>query len=161
MDGICGPSADLRERTILAAGGTPAKARALRHLGFDIRPTNPRNVTAPAVTEARQAFWARPIDPPPADPMIRQCMVAYLSDAMLLSTALLPHGIHWFSTRMDWASLNHSLWLHRIPTFDDWLLWNMTCWWSGGARALVRGEVFERDGTLVASVAQEGLARIR
>src|SRR3546814_11848012 len=80
---------------------------------------------------------------------------------MLLSTALLPHGTHWSTTRIQNASLNHSLWLHAQPDFSDWMLYSLDSPWAGGGRALCRGSIFDRAGKLVASVAQEGLLRLR
>ena len=88
-------------------------------------------------------------------------MLAYASDLTLLDAALIPHGRTLFDKGMMAASLDHALWLHRPFRADDWLLYaqdspNMT-----GARGFSRGLIFTRDGTLVASVAQEGLVRER
>lgn len=151
----------LRERAVAASGGSLEQAHAMRHLGFEIRPATPWSVTAPTLKATTQCLWVRSFHPAPAGSASRQAMLAYLSDTMLLTVALLPHGLNWATTRMDWGSLNHSIWLHRIPDFTNWLLWQVSAWWTGGARALSRAELFDRDGALVLSAAQEGLVRIR
>jgi len=60
---------------------------------------------------------------------------------------------------MQFASLDHALWVHDDFRMDDWLLYTMDSPWAGGARGFNRGRVFTRDGRLVANVAQEGLVR--
>ena len=59
------------------------------------------------------------------------------------------------------ASLDHALWFHRPFRADDWLLYAQDSPNFSGARGFARGLIFTRDGTLVASVAQEGLLRER
>jgi acyl-CoA thioesterase-2 len=57
------------------------------------------------------------------------------------------------------ASLDHALWIHRPFRVDEWLLYRMSSSNMSNARGLARGEIFSRDGKLVASVMQEGLIR--
>ena len=57
------------------------------------------------------------------------------------------------------ASLDHALWFHRPFRADEWLLYAQDSPNLGGARGFARGSIFSGDGTLVASVAQEGLLR--
>ena len=113
---------------------------------------------------------------PAAAPALRQCLVprrragarttlaqallAFASDASLLSTSLLPHGKSIFSN-LQVASLDHAMWFHRPFRFDDWLLYAQDSPSASGARGFNRGAIFTRDGTLIASVAQEGLIRPR
>jgi acyl-CoA thioesterase II len=59
------------------------------------------------------------------------------------------------------ASLDHAVWLHRPFRVDDWLLYATDSPAAAGARGFTRGGIFTRDGALVASVAQEGLLRLR
>ena len=59
------------------------------------------------------------------------------------------------------ASLDHALWFHRPFRADDWLLYAQDSPNLLGSRGLSRGLIFTRDGALVASVAQEGLVRLR
>jgi acyl-CoA thioesterase-2 len=44
---------------------------------------------------------------------------------------------------------------------DQWLLYALSSPNAAGARGFGMGHVFAEDGTLVASVAQEGLMRVR
>jgi acyl-CoA thioesterase-2 len=57
------------------------------------------------------------------------------------------------------ASLDHAMWFHRPFRADDWLLYAQDSPNAGGARGFARGMIFAADGTLVASVAQEGMIR--
>ncbi len=59
------------------------------------------------------------------------------------------------------ASLDHALWFHRPFRADEWLLYSQDSPNLHGARGFARGLIFAADGTLVASVAQEGLLRER
>ena len=59
------------------------------------------------------------------------------------------------------ASLDHALWFHRPFRADEWLLYAQDSPNMHGARGFARGLIFTADGTLVASVAQEGLLRER
>lgn len=87
--------------------------------------------------------------------------MGYATDYGLLGTALRPHGLSFVQPNLQLATLDHALWLHRPVQADDWLLYTMDSPSASGARGFTRGELFSPDGTLVASVAQEGLMRIR
>ncbi|MBL8981830.1 MAG: thioesterase family protein, partial [Gemmatimonadetes bacterium] len=88
-------------------------------------------------------------------------VLAYVSDYGLITTALQPHGLTFRSRGLQMASLDHSLWLHRAFRVDEWLLYAMDSPVASGARGFARGSIYTRDGVLVASVAQEGLMRVR
>jgi len=97
----------------------------------------------------------------PDAPILHQAVLAYASDYSFLPTSLLPHGIQFRDPRLQIASLDHTLWMHRSFRADEWLLYVCDSPVAHGARGFVRGQVFSRDGALVASVAQEGLIRMR
>jgi acyl-CoA thioesterase-2 len=59
------------------------------------------------------------------------------------------------------ASLDHAMWFHRDFRCGDWFLHAMDCPSTCNTRGFARGQIFTRDGTLVASVAQEGMIRLR
>ncbi len=109
----------------------------------------------------RQNVWIRSTRPLPDDPALHQCVLAYASDMTLLDTSLVPHGRNIFDPQLMLASLDHALWLHRPFRADEWLLYAQDSPSMTGARGFNRGEVYTRDGILVASVAQEGMIRIR
>lgn len=134
---------------------------ALRSMPIELRPVVPRNFINPAPRPPVQHFWFKPVTPLPEDALLHRAVLAYVSDMMLLSTALLPHAVHWSTTKIQNASLDHSFWMHTQPNFSDWMLYSLDSPWAGGGRALCRGRIFDRTGRLIASVAQEGLLRQR
>jgi acyl-CoA thioesterase-2 len=103
--------------------------------------------------------WMRSIGEVPADERIQQAVLAYASDYNLLTTALLPHGKAAYSGEMQMASLDHAMWFHRPFKTEEWLLYSIDSPSASGARGFTRGSIYNRQGELVASVAQEGLIR--
>ena len=113
------------------------------------------------IDDGRFHVWIRATGRLPDEPAIHQCVLAYASDMTLLDSALIPHGRTVFEKPMMAASLDHAMWFHRPFRADDWLLYAQDSPNLSGARGFSRGLIFARDGTLVASVAQEGLLRER
>lgn len=111
--------------------------------------------------EPVQHIWLRANGVLPDDPVLHQAVLAYASDFTLLDTALIAHGKLLFDTDIQLASLDHALWFHRSFRADEWMLYAQDSPSAYGARGFCRGNVYRRDGVLVASVAQEGLMRIR
>jgi acyl-CoA thioesterase-2 len=109
--------------------------------------------------EARQRNWLRARGTLPDDPLIHTAMLVYASDRTLLGTAARPHDLPW--NKRVGASLDHAVWIHRAVRFDDWLLFAAESPVAHAARGLIFGGLFYRDGTRVASVAQEALIRRR
>jgi acyl-CoA thioesterase II len=156
----------LREQWIAEFPQLPATYRAafLRPLAIEFRPVQPWNPLKPAARPPQQQIWFRAAGRLPdrdgaPDWNLHRCVLAYASDFNLLGTALFPHGVSWFSREMICASIDHALWFHRDARADDWLLYSMDAPSAQGARGLSRGQVFTRDGKLVASVTQESLMR--
>ena len=110
--------------------------------------------------EPIQAVWLRAAGAVPDRPALHRGLLAYASDFALLSTAMLPHGVGYYTPGMVMASLDHAMWFYRDFRIDDWVLYVMDSPAAAGARGLARGNLFRRDGTLVACVAQEGLMRM-
>lgn len=133
----------------------------LRARPIEIRPVNPRNWFAPDRIEPVQHSWFRVVAPLPDDLALHRAMLAYASDMTLLGTCLLPHGVSWMTGDVQTASLDHAIWLHEQFRFDEWLLYTTDSPWAGHSRGFNRGKIYARDGRLVASVAQEGLIRLR
>jgi acyl-CoA thioesterase II len=105
--------------------------------------------------------WMRTTAPLPDDPVLHQCVLAYASDLTLLDTSLVAHGRTLFEQAFQGASLDHAMWFHAPVRADEWLLYSQDSPFSGGGRGFSRGSIFTREGRLVASVAQEGLIRLR
>jgi acyl-CoA thioesterase-2 len=89
----------------------------------------------------------------------KQQILTYISDYNILSSALYPHASQAYWGNTQTASLDHSMWYFRDFDFNDWLLYAMESPSASNARGFARGNIFTRDGTLIASVAQEGLMR--
>ena len=117
----------------------------------------------PEQSAATHRLWMRARQPLPADLPVamHQCVLAFASDYSLLETGLIGHGMLLSDPRLQAASLDHALWFHRPFRGDEWLLFVQDSPSAQGGRALCRGSFFNRDGALVASVAQEGLLRVR
>jgi acyl-CoA thioesterase II len=107
-----------------------------------------------------QRVWLRTNGRLPDDLLIHSIALTYASDMTLLDTSLLPHGGSWFEPGLFMASLDHAMWFHRPFRADDWLLYAQDSPSASGGRGLSRGLVFTQEGTLVATVMQEGLIRV-
>jgi acyl-CoA thioesterase-2 len=103
--------------------------------------------------------WMRVTSPLPDDPLLHACILACISDLTLLSVTLVPHAIPPRHEDHLVASLDHSVWFHRDCRVDDWLLYDQTTPSMSDSLGLAHGRILTADGTLVASVAQEGLVR--
>ena len=139
----------------------PLRSIVTQDRPIDIRPIDPID---PLSTERRDPVrraWFRAIGRLPDDLGVHQAVLAYASDHGLLVTALQPHGIAYRQPGLQLASLDHSLWMHRPFRADEWLLYSTDSPVTSGARGFVRGTIHTQDGQLVASVAQEGLMRVR
>lgn len=108
-----------------------------------------------------QNIWMKTTGPTPANRNLRSAVLAYISDMTLLDSALYAHGESIFSPNILPASLDHAMWFHTSNDLDDWLLYAQDSPWSGGGRGLSRGGIYTRSGQLIASVAQEGLIRVK
>jgi acyl-CoA thioesterase-2 len=95
------------------------------------------------------------------DARLNRALLAYISDFHLVGTATLPHGISWVHGNLMMASLDHAMWFHRDFRLDDWLLYSCDSPSTSGGRGLARGMIYDRQGRLVASTAQEGVIRLR
>lgn len=109
--------------------------------------------------DARASLWVRARGHLPDDLPTHQAVLAYASDLSLLQAALVPHGRTVFDPDLQVASLDHALWFHRPFRADEWLLYSQESPVARSTRGFCRGQLFTRDGVLIASSAQEGLMR--
>lgn len=105
-------------------------------------------------------LWIRTNGALPDDRQTQTAAFTYASDLTLLAASLLPHGIPISSSRIQAASLDHTVWFHRPFRADEWWLYEQSSPSASGGRGLSIARVFAQDGRLVASVAQEGLIRV-
>ena len=125
---------------------------------IDVRPVEPQNLAHPKVMKPENHVWIRlkkTIDP---NPILHQVVLAYASDMTLLDTAARAHGVNFFKGS-QMGSLDHAIWFHEPFRTDDWMLYAQDSPKASGGRGFTRGSIYTKDGTLVASVAQEGLIR--
>jgi acyl-CoA thioesterase-2 len=139
----------------------PVRAYFERERPIELKPVEFKRYMSREPMEGKFHVWIRATGRLPDDPAIHQCVLAYTSDMTLLDSSLIPHGRTVFERAIQAASLDHALWFHRPFRADEWLLYTQDTPSASGARGFSRGLIFTRDGTLVASVAQEGLIRER
>ena len=125
---------------------------------LEVRDCDPESAMPASGRQARRRLWMRPREPLPDHPLVHAAVLVYATDRGLLSTAGRPHGLMW-GVGLG-ASLDHAVWFHHAPRFDDWILYDMTSPVAVAGRGLCHGALFRRDGTRVASVTQEGLIRV-
>lgn len=128
---------------------------------IEIRPVDPMNPLKPEQREPHKQAWFRAQGDLPDDPVLHRCLLAYSSDFGFLGTSLNPHGVTFMNREMQVASLDHAIWFHRDVRMDDWLLYDTDSPSASGGRGFNRGNIFNREGVLVASTAQEALIRRR
>lgn len=110
---------------------------------------------------SQSRLWIRVNGDLGEDDLLHRAAFTYASDMTLLGSTLVAHGTHVSHPTMQSASLDHTIWFHRPFRADDWLLYDQVSPSASGARGLALGRLFTEDGTLVATVAQEGLIRRR
>ncbi|MDB4987782.1 MAG: (3S)-malyl-CoA thioesterase, partial [Myxococcaceae bacterium] len=129
---------------------------------FELRTVHHQDdAIAPTPQPPKRKIWMRAVDQLPDSSALHAYLLAYASDYSFVTTSLLPHGVTWYTPGMQVASIDHVMWFHQPFRVDDWLLYVMDSPSASGARGLVRGSIYTRDGRLVACTAQEGLIRMR
>ncbi|MFF8187877.1 acyl-CoA thioesterase [Microbacterium sp. NPDC016588] len=108
----------------------------------------------------RQAVWMRTRRALPDDPAVHRAALAYLSDLTIQEPILRGHGVPWGTRGLRVASLDHAMWWHRAGRVDEWLLYVQESPNARGGRGLSTGRIYTREGTLLASVAQEVMVRV-
>jgi acyl-CoA thioesterase-2 len=152
--------AELR-KTVLANMPEAVRRYYERERPIDLRPVELDRYLGKPNPDGKFHVWMRAIERLPDEPAIHRCVLAYASDMMLLDASTIPHGRTLFEPTIMAASLDHAMWFHRPFRADEWLLYAQDSPNAYGARGFARGMIFASDGTLVASVAQEGLVRER
>ncbi len=109
---------------------------------------------------SRTQVWIRVDGRLGDDPIEHLATFTYASDVSLLGATLAAHPEHG-PTKVQMASLDHTIWFHRPFRADEWWLYDQWSPSASGGRGLALGRIFTQDGTLVATVAQEGLIRPR
>lgn len=152
-----------QERLAAQAAQLPEfmRGRALADRPIEIRTVGEPDVFLAGKHPPERYVWLKAIHPLPDAVALHQAMLAYASDFSFITTALKPHGVTWLTPGMQVASVDHAVWFHAPFRADEWLLHVMESPRASGARGLVNGRIYSRDGKLVASTAQQGLIRKR
>lgn len=137
----------------------PIRDLALRPSPIDFRSVEPRDWLNPKKRDPISHVWIRTVASLPPEDAVHRAILSYISDFQLLGTAIQPHGVGMLDGKIKGASLDHAVWFHEKFRADDWMLYVSESPWSGHARGFARGQIFTRDGRLVASVSQEGMLR--
>ena len=128
---------------------------------IEVKPVDPPHYGAQKSLEPNYTVWFRARGRLNHDVALNQCVLAYASDMTLLDASLRPHSVEWNSGRLQVASLDHALWFHRPSDLTEWHLFVQESPSASGGRGFNRGDIFDRQGRLVASAAQEALIRYR
>jgi acyl-CoA thioesterase-2 len=163
MPDVPGPDESTPMTDLIRLGGREALERwmgewasfDMRYIGDNRAEDDPQRQLVPAV----QRLWFKADGTLPDSQSIHNAAFTYISDLSLLGASLVPHGQFIGSKEVQPASLDHTIWFHRPVKADEWLMYDQTSPSASGARGLSTARVFSEDGTLVATVAQEGLIR--
>ena len=132
-----------------------------RQRPFEVRPVELPYFLNNKTKEPIKHAWIRVKGHIPKDFQLHQALLAYISDYNLLTTAILPHGTNFMQNRFQMASLDHAMWFHKTCLVNEWMLFAYDSPRSSGARGFATGYIFSQGGILIASMAQEGLMRIK
>ncbi|MCZ6782757.1 MAG: thioesterase family protein [Proteobacteria bacterium] len=148
-------------------GELPTEEEVARREGWDDwgrAPLEWRWVGAPwqpisAAESSAYRAWVRPRLSLHGDRGLQAATLAFLSD----------YHSHWPVVRRlggtfepdGFTSLDTVLWLHRDLPWDDWRLLASEADVAHGGRSFTRRKLYQRDGRLVASMAQEALVAPR
>ncbi|WP_370544975.1 acyl-CoA thioesterase [Herbiconiux sp. VKM Ac-1786] len=147
---------------VLSAVDHPVARTWARERAFDMRHVpNPIYFSVEGEREARQAVWIRSLGALPDDPDLHRAALVYASDYTILEPVMRRHGVSWARPDLKMASLDHAMWWHRFARADEWLLYTQSSPSASGGRGLALGRIYDLGGRLIASVAQEGMVRVK
>lgn len=146
----------------LKAADTDPKVRLFtshRQTAYDIVTTRENPLLLYQDGSARSEFWIKIKAPLAANDVVKnQACLLMASDMGILFSTIAPYQVDMKKTQF--ASIDHSFWLHNPAiNMNNWHLIQAQSTWAGNSRSLVKADIFNQHGNLVASVAQEGLIR--
>lgn len=127
---------------------------------IDLRPVDPGAYMVGTPDQRGRLAWVRTPGAAGLADAMQRSILAYLCDYWLAETAVLPHEEPG-PQRLFLASLNQSTWFYRPFRLDEWLLVDCETPAAQSGRGIGRSRIFDRNGQLVASAAQEVLIRRR
>lgn len=135
--------------------GTPHRSRAVTGMDFDIRY---RDVTDDGALT--RVLWFRTVRAQPQTAQLHECALVYVSDIYFFEPLCLEHGIAGDDPKLRYATTQHTVWFHRPPKVDEWLVLESFSPAVAGGRGVVCGSVRTIDGQPVATVVQEAVCWI-
>ena len=101
--------------------------------------------------------WMRVPDSETFTERQRQVVLAFLCDGPLMFNSVVPYGA---PMETHWAtSIDHSAWFHRPVDLSSWMLFDQRSTAVVDGRGMNSGEIYNTDGELVMTVAQESVLR--
>ena len=127
---------------------------------IDFKPVDVPNPGIPKNSKPKEEVWFKlKGDIPEMNLQLKHQILTYISDYNVLNAAFKPNASKFNFANTMTASLDHSMWFFRDFDFNDWMLFSAESPSVFGAKGLSKGNIFSRDGKLIASFAQEGLMR--
>jgi acyl-CoA thioesterase-2 len=128
---------------------------------LDLRLNEPLAFLGGTSSSAARSHWMRPPRPVGESELVHAALLAYASDFFLMDMVFRAHPAEMGPGRANGFSVDHAIWFHRPPRFDDWHLHTQEAVAVVGDSGLARGAIHDQSGRLVASVMQEVLVRPR
>ena len=128
---------------------------------FEIRPIRPNNYFIPDEKQPERILWLKASEHLPYSQQVHRSLLAWISDFPILGTALQPSSIPPSSPKIKMTSLDHSMWFYENIDLNNWILFHMTSPKTGCGRGFTHGCFYTQKGQLIATVAQEGMLRLR
>ena len=161
MPDVPAPDEVLSAQELLGGIDHPVADFWSRQSAFDVRHVEGSlYLGASGENSHHQAVWMRSRGPVPDDQLLHRALLVYACDQIMLEPVLRAGGHSWMTPGLSVASLDHAMWWHRDVRVDEWLLFVQSSPSAQGGRGLASARVYSQDGTLVASIAQEGMVRI-
>uniref|UniRef100_A0A915KQT4 Acyl-coenzyme A thioesterase 8 n=1 Tax=Romanomermis culicivorax TaxID=13658 RepID=A0A915KQT4_ROMCU len=127
---------------------------------FEMRPVDEKIFLRLQPSAPKLCFWVKAKGIIGDDQRLHHCVAAYISDTGMIGAALLPHPHMFFQPNLT-LSLDHAIWFHRFGfAIDDWMLYEAESDVAAGGRTFIKGRLWDKQGNLVVSTAQEGLVRL-
>ena len=161
MPSVPAPESLRSDRDILGRIDHPVARHSARSRAVDLRHVEPLLLAPAEPGPSEQSVWLRVKRELPDDDLLHAAILAYASDYVLLEPILRRHGIGWGDPRLRPASLDHAMWFHRPARLDDWVLYTQSSPSAQSGRGLGLGHMYAADGTLLATVGQEGMVRLK
>ncbi len=155
--GIEGPDRQEPAPAVIALDGSVNRDELRNRPNWDDQPVEMR-IDPTTADDGRPSMtaWIRPAGQMPADPLMHQAVLGFVSDRGLMSTAWRPHASE---SDFKGATLDHTIWFHRPLRFDDWHSYDMHSPTIAGGRGLNQGVIHHHDGTHVATTMQQATFR--